>query len=185
MELIYTEERRGLGKEGDPVRMVKQWWTKDGQLVVEKDEWLEREISKPFPSRTELLRDIEHSTRRIENMQKANDRLERENRRLENYLARYQELVGPLEMMPTSLVDFMQAAAKRFLTSGRSGYEEVDIDVLISRARRNLAQASQHLAGMRAEPAHEGWKHFLDAFNYTMMAGDNFRRNRLSSREES
>src|SRR5690606_9910991 len=80
VELIYTEERRGLGKEGDPVRMVKQWWTKDGQLVVEKDEWLEREVSKHFPSRTELLRDIEHSTRRLENMQKANDRLERENR---------------------------------------------------------------------------------------------------------
>lgn len=185
MELIYTEEKRGLGRKEDPIRIVKQWWTKDGKLVVEKDEWLEWKMSKNF-------------SLRIENMQKENDRLERENRRLENSLriaqgkivnyendlARYQELVGPLEMMPTTLMYFIRAAAKRFLTSGRSGYKEMDINVLISRAHRNLTQASQHLAGIRAEPAHEGWKHLLDAFNYIMMAGDNFRRNSLPSREE-
>jgi len=38
IELIYTEERRGLGKTfDDPVRMVPQWWTKEGELLFEKD----------------------------------------------------------------------------------------------------------------------------------------------------
>lgn len=40
VELIETEERRGSGtSESDPVRMVKQWFTKSGELVVEWDEW--------------------------------------------------------------------------------------------------------------------------------------------------
>lgn len=37
IELIYCEDRRGLGKENDPVRLVPQLWTKDGRLVAEKD----------------------------------------------------------------------------------------------------------------------------------------------------
>src|SRR5690606_29451224 len=118
----------------------------------EKDEWLEQEIRKHFPSRTELLRDIEHSTRRIENMQKEKDRLERENRRLGNDLktaqgkvinyeidlARYQELVGPLENMPATLMHVLRAAARRFLTSGRSGYEKVTVEELAAKAVENL-----------------------------------------------
>lgn len=37
IELIYTEERRGTGKDDDPVRMCKQLWTKDGLLVLDYD----------------------------------------------------------------------------------------------------------------------------------------------------
>lgn len=37
VELIYTVETRGLGKNGDPVRNVEQYWTKDGKLLFEKD----------------------------------------------------------------------------------------------------------------------------------------------------
>lgn len=37
IELILTEERRGLGKEDDPVRLVTQLFTKEGELVAEKD----------------------------------------------------------------------------------------------------------------------------------------------------
>jgi len=37
VELIQTFERRGIGKEDDPVRLVKQLWTKDGRLIAEND----------------------------------------------------------------------------------------------------------------------------------------------------
>lgn len=37
VELISTYERRGIGKENDPIRMVEQLWTKDGRLVAELD----------------------------------------------------------------------------------------------------------------------------------------------------
>lgn len=33
--LIEVYDRRGLGVEHDPVRLVRQWWTLDGMLVVE------------------------------------------------------------------------------------------------------------------------------------------------------
>ena len=39
VELIETEELRGSGKEDDVFRRVKQWWTKEGELVAERDEW--------------------------------------------------------------------------------------------------------------------------------------------------
>lgn len=35
VKLILTEERRGLGKENDPVRLISQLWTMDGELVAE------------------------------------------------------------------------------------------------------------------------------------------------------
>ncbi len=41
IELIEVEEKRGLGKDGDPVRRVYQLWTKDGRLVHERDDWSE------------------------------------------------------------------------------------------------------------------------------------------------
>lgn len=34
--LIESEERRGLGKENDPIRLVTQWHTPDGDLVAEE-----------------------------------------------------------------------------------------------------------------------------------------------------
>lgn len=38
VELIETQERRGEGKtEEDPIRIVTQWYTKEGELVVELD----------------------------------------------------------------------------------------------------------------------------------------------------
>ncbi len=39
VELIYTTERVGEGKAGDPVRNVHQLWTKDGKLVVSYDRY--------------------------------------------------------------------------------------------------------------------------------------------------
>lgn len=37
IELIETEDRRGTGTDKDPMRLVSQLWTKDGQLVAEYD----------------------------------------------------------------------------------------------------------------------------------------------------
>jgi hypothetical protein len=37
IELIYTEEQRGLGTPENPVRLCPQLWTKDGKLVAEED----------------------------------------------------------------------------------------------------------------------------------------------------
>jgi len=37
IKLIYTEERTGLGVEGDPVRKCPQLWTLDGKLVASYD----------------------------------------------------------------------------------------------------------------------------------------------------
>jgi hypothetical protein len=38
--VIETEDRRGLGKSDDPVRLVKQYWSIDGRLLAEVDHWL-------------------------------------------------------------------------------------------------------------------------------------------------
>jgi len=43
IELIYTQEKRGKGMEGDPVRLVDQYYTKDGKLVFEKDSWADEQ----------------------------------------------------------------------------------------------------------------------------------------------
>ena len=37
IKLIYTEEKVGLGIEGDPVRKCPQLWTLDGKLVSHHD----------------------------------------------------------------------------------------------------------------------------------------------------
>ena len=39
VELIETVSLRGTGSDADVYRNVTQWWTKDGDLVSEKDEW--------------------------------------------------------------------------------------------------------------------------------------------------
>ena len=42
-EVIITNlEVRGQGIEGDPIRRVLQIWRKDGTLLAERDEWLEK-----------------------------------------------------------------------------------------------------------------------------------------------
>jgi len=37
VELIYTTDKRGNGVEGDPVRNVEQWFSKNGELIFEFD----------------------------------------------------------------------------------------------------------------------------------------------------
>lgn len=37
VQVIYSEERRGLGREDDPVRLVPQLWTTDGRLICEAE----------------------------------------------------------------------------------------------------------------------------------------------------
>jgi hypothetical protein len=37
VELIETDDLRGVGIPSDPCRRVQQWFTKDGTLVVESD----------------------------------------------------------------------------------------------------------------------------------------------------
>lgn len=34
-------ERRGAGTEADPVRIIYQYWTFEGELLAERDEWKE------------------------------------------------------------------------------------------------------------------------------------------------
>jgi hypothetical protein len=37
VELIQTEERRGIGTDSDPLRICTQLWRRDGVLVAEYD----------------------------------------------------------------------------------------------------------------------------------------------------
>lgn len=37
IEVIHTESTRGYGKEGDPIRVVDQYWNKEGILLAEHD----------------------------------------------------------------------------------------------------------------------------------------------------
>jgi len=37
IEVIHTEATRGDGTKEDPVRIVHQYWTKEGELLAEKD----------------------------------------------------------------------------------------------------------------------------------------------------
>ena len=41
--IISTLLRRGEGKPGDPIRVITQVFTKDGELIAERDPYLERE----------------------------------------------------------------------------------------------------------------------------------------------
>lgn len=38
IEVIHTEATRGKGTEESPIRVVHQYWSKDGILLAEKDE---------------------------------------------------------------------------------------------------------------------------------------------------
>jgi len=47
IEVIETELlRRGKGVEGDPVRLIKQYWSMEGDLLAEVDPFNENIISK-------------------------------------------------------------------------------------------------------------------------------------------
>lgn len=37
MQLIYTEDHRGVVTKDNPIRIVPQLWTLDGELVAEDD----------------------------------------------------------------------------------------------------------------------------------------------------
>lgn len=37
IEVIYTQERRGLGTVENPARLVTQLWSKEGNLIMEQD----------------------------------------------------------------------------------------------------------------------------------------------------
>lgn len=37
IQFIYTEDHRGVGTKDDPMRIVPQLWTLDGELVAEDD----------------------------------------------------------------------------------------------------------------------------------------------------
>lgn len=38
VKLILTKDRRGTGKDKDPIRLVAQLWTLGGHLVLERDD---------------------------------------------------------------------------------------------------------------------------------------------------
>ena len=39
IEVIHTVASRGNGTEESPIRIVHQYWSKDGDLLAEKDEY--------------------------------------------------------------------------------------------------------------------------------------------------
>lgn len=39
IEVIHTEATRGDGTEENPVRIVHQYWSKNGDLLAEKDDY--------------------------------------------------------------------------------------------------------------------------------------------------
>jgi hypothetical protein len=43
IEVIQVHTTIGKGIEGDPVRLLIQYWSKDGELLVERDEWKDGE----------------------------------------------------------------------------------------------------------------------------------------------
>lgn len=42
-----TIERRGAGKDGDPIRIIRQYWSFDGALLAEVDPWKSGELRDP------------------------------------------------------------------------------------------------------------------------------------------
>ena len=51
--LIETAERRGKGVEDDPVRLVSQWFTLEGEFVAERDPWLESAAVREIDRKTD------------------------------------------------------------------------------------------------------------------------------------
>jgi len=48
VELIMTQERMGIGKDDDPVRMINQLFTKEGELVAEDYDEYEKQNKGAF-----------------------------------------------------------------------------------------------------------------------------------------
>ncbi|WP_323081566.1 hypothetical protein [Limosilactobacillus reuteri] len=45
IEVIHTVATRGKGVHGDPIRNVDQYWSKDGELLAEKDTIRDMEVT--------------------------------------------------------------------------------------------------------------------------------------------
>jgi hypothetical protein len=52
VELIEVEEHGGKGTESDPHRIIKRFYTKEGEFVCERDTWIPRE---PDPSASDRV----------------------------------------------------------------------------------------------------------------------------------
>lgn len=65
--LIETELPRGRGVWPDPVRTVRQWWSVNGDLVVEHDPGAEEQISRTAVGLAleEVRREIDENTETI------------------------------------------------------------------------------------------------------------------------
>ena len=44
IQVIETEVTHGQGTEVSPVRIVRQWWTPEGDLLCERDDWFEDRV---------------------------------------------------------------------------------------------------------------------------------------------
>jgi hypothetical protein len=43
IQVIVTEVHRGDGVPGNPSRLITQYWTLDGELLAERDLWVEEQ----------------------------------------------------------------------------------------------------------------------------------------------
>lgn len=50
IRVIETWERRGLGKENDPVRLVRQFWSPKGELLMEEPDEYELKPNTEAPA---------------------------------------------------------------------------------------------------------------------------------------
>jgi len=46
IQVIFTDCLRGSGVEGNPFRNIVQYWSLDGELLAERDQWQEDEDRK-------------------------------------------------------------------------------------------------------------------------------------------
>lgn len=44
IQVIETERKVGTGREDDPYRTVKQFWSPEGELLMEDDDWQANEL---------------------------------------------------------------------------------------------------------------------------------------------
>lgn len=59
IKVIVTElTKRGEGVEGDPVRIVTEYWSTEGELLAERDEWMEERVKGLHDVQTKTLHGI-------------------------------------------------------------------------------------------------------------------------------
>lgn len=46
IKVIETKSTRGVGTSANPVRLVTQYWSLDGELLAEKDEFMREKLSQ-------------------------------------------------------------------------------------------------------------------------------------------